>query len=210
MNLQNTAGNDLSLMQILSKIRGQGITTDNYRSDNYEMACSYAKAIELTIKDKDINQSNYYEVEMCPHKNVNIDAYIICTTKKANNYGLQIKSGHNYDSSLKERLYHSRYRYSLDADKYLLMTWNKLNVRTLYQPQTHVGNEDIKSIIQYIEDKKDNYPTEYKFLKECFRVLKESNDNHNNANWVLLNRMQADMLNKIEIEKESINENNSR
>lgn len=188
---------DSILHKQMRDIRGKGIREDNYSNKNYEMACSYAKAMELTIRDKENNIDNYYEVEMCPNKNPYLDAYIVCTTEIHNDYGLQIKSGNHYNmKEIKDKICKGEDRFTLVPENYTLITWGKQN--SLKHPK--IPDESILNMLSYLEDKKDIYPQEYAFIRECFNTILNNQQNMNDANWLELNRLQSNILDKNSLE----------
>ena len=189
-----------SMKQQLSYIRNR-INKDNYANKNYEIACTYIKMIELFIKDREAGEENYYEINMCPEKSPNLDSYIICTTKAHNDYGIQIKSGNIYDSTVKERIFYSQYKYSLNPDHFILLTWNKFTIYDGFHSIDEVEDESILDILEYIERKKECYEEGYSFLTECLDTLVRYTKWKQDANWIVLSRIQSDMLNKKEYEE---------
>lgn len=189
-----------SLKKQLSFIRNR-INKDNYANKNYEIACTYIKMIELFIKDKEVGEENYYEINMCPEKSPNLDSYIICTTKPHNDYGIQIKSGNIYDSTVKERIFYSQHKYSLNPDHFILLTWNKFRTYDGFHSIAEVKDESILELLEEIERKKDICKIEYEFLKKCLDTIVKYTKWQMDVNWIVLSRMQADILQKKECEE---------
>lgn len=190
------------LIEQLDYIRKK-INKDNYANKNFEVACTYIKMIELLMRDKEIGEDNYYEISMCQEKSPNLDSYIICTTKKHNDYGIQVKSGNIYDTTVKERIYFSQDKYPINPNHYILLTWNKFKTYNSFHSLEDVQDESILDVLDYIEDKKDNYKQECCFLFECLNTIVKYTKWHTEVNWIVLSRLQSELLNKKNCENYS-------
>lgn len=174
---------------------------DDYSNRNYEIAGSFMKAIDLMIKDKKDGLDNYYEVYLCPIKNPNIDAYIICTTSPHRDYALQIRASSKYNSATKDIIYNGRHKYPLNPDNYLLMTWKKFKTYKSFNYQPNVKDESILELLHELENQKKDFPQEIEFLENCLQKIREATYNNNEANWIELKRLQAQLLEKNKLEE---------
>lgn len=174
---------------------------DDYSNRNYEIAVSFMKAIDLMIKDKKDGLNNYYEVYLCPIKNPNIDAYIICTTSSHRDYALQIKASSKYNPAIKDVIYNGRHKYPLNPDNYLLMTWKKFKTYKSFNYQPNVKDESILELLHELENQKKDFPQEIEFLENCLQKIREATYNNNEVNWIELKRLQAQLLGKNKLEE---------
>lgn len=174
---------------------------DDYSNRNYEIAVSFMKAIDLMIKDKKAGLDNYYEVYLCPIKNPNIDAYIICTTSPHRDYALQIKASSKYNAATKDIVYNGRHKYPLNPNNYLLMTWHKFTTHKGFNYQPNVKDESVLQLLNDLEAQKEEFPQEIKFLENCLYTIKEATCNHDEVNWIELKRIQARKLGKNILEE---------
>lgn len=165
------------------------IRKDNYANYNYEIACSYIKMTELLMKDKQKGVRGNYQVEMCPPKNPNIDSYIICTNQLHHDYAVQIKSKGN-DNQAKLRLFHSQSKYSMNPNNYLLLVWDKGQLYDSYDSMNEVKTESVQDLLEYIEQNKHLYTDDYQFLQNCMQTILNDTNNHDETNWIILNRLK--------------------
>lgn len=176
----------MNLLDIVIETKNN-IDKDNYANRNYEIICSYLEAIKLRIIDKERGEDNHYTVIMCPLKTPNIDSYLICSKEK-NDYAIQIKQGANKDKEAKSRMWHNRYKNIINADNYLYLTYEKEKDRNSYNSQLSVENDCLLDTIQLIENRKQDNPKEYIFIKKVMDNLAFSNACKDEMDWILLNR----------------------
>lgn len=173
---------------------------DDFSNRNYEVAVTLLKIVDLMLEDKEKNDANYYEMQICPPKMPNIDAYIICTTDNHKDYALQIKSGQKYDAIVKDNMWNSRHKYPINPDNYLLLTWKKFRTYKGFNYQPNVLDESILDIIEKLEKRRYYFSEEIEFVEKTLKEILEASQNHNEINWILINRELSHIFNKHVLE----------